>query len=151
MNLPFKSTLPNFQCGHFHQKAILQHEEGRDLMKQALLARFPKKKEKKKRALSIISPPIPADSREERVLHQEINILELSSTLQNPKGWSTRDINTFQNFINASDSDIVSVVYARQYAGRWYARGTAQLQNCKKSIRARALQGMGFGLDICAS
>ena len=46
---------------------------------------------------------------------------------------------------------MLSVVYSRTYCGRWYARGSAQLQNCKKEIRAKALKNKGYGLDVCAS
>ena len=137
--------------GKFHQKATLEGEEGRELMKTALAARFPKVREKGK-SFPVANPAVAEETAvEERVLHQEINIEELSSILQSPKGWAARDINIVQGLINAASEGILSVVYSRKYAGLWYARGTAQLQNCKKEVRAKALKGKGFGLDVCAS
>ena len=86
-----------------------------------------------------------------RVSHQGINVPELKSILQSPTGWSTRDLSTFQALVDVPLEDTLTVINSRRYAGRWYARGVAQQQNCRKEIRARALKHKGFGLDICAS
>ena len=83
-------------------------------------------------------------SHEERVLHQEINVPELKSILQSPTGWSTRDLSTVQALVDAAPEGTLTVIYSRRYAGRWYARGVAQLQNCRKEIRARALKRKGL-------
>ena len=90
-------------------------------------------------------------SPEERILHQEINAPELKSILQSPTGWSTRDLSTVQALVDAAPEGMLTVVYSRRYAGRWYARGVAQLQNRRKEIRARALKQKGVGLDVCVS
>ena len=120
-------------------------------MKRALQRRFPKTEMRKKDEPCQTSPSLEDNPPEERVLHQEINVPELQLILENPSGWSTRDLTTVKKIIDAAPDDTLSVIYSRRYAGRWYARGSAQLQNCKKEIRARALKGKGFGLDICAS
>ena len=141
-------------CTKFNSRAIAEAEEGRELMKKALSERFPEAKKRKKRAEMV--PPEECSSHtvtspEERVLHQEINVPELKSILQSPSGWSARDLATVQALVDAAPEGTLTVIYSRRYAGRWYARGVAQLQNCKKEIRARALKCKGFGLDICAS
>ena len=41
--------------------------------------------------------------------------------------------------------------YRNYEKGRWYAKGRAQLQSCKKHIRELALKRKGFGLDLRAS
>ena len=46
------------------------------------------------------------------------------------------------------------MTYRRLLEGRWYARGVAQLQNCKKQkqqIRNLALRRKGIGIDLRAS
>ena len=120
-------------------------------MMKTLAMKLPKSRRKKRSASVVDPPPDVATFHEERVLHQEINIPELNSVLQDPAGWSTRDVKTIQNLVSAAQHGILSVVYSRNYDGRWYARGSAQLQNCKKEIRAKALKGKGYGLDVCAS
>ena len=123
-------------------------------MKKALMERFPGAKKEKKRAETVpleVSSPHETAPHEKRVLHQEINVPELESILQNPTGWSTRDLSVVQTLINAAPEDTLTVIYSRRYAGRWYARGAAQLQNCRKEIRARALKQKGVGLDVCVS
>ena len=45
-----KETFSSNGCTKFNQRAIAEGEEGRELMKKALLARFPEAKKRKKRA-----------------------------------------------------------------------------------------------------
>jgi len=51
-----------------------------------------------------------------------------------------------------SSSNLLKVEYgrARQGEGRWYARGSAQLQSCKRETRKAALRGMGWEVDLLA-
>ena len=45
-----KETCSSSGCTNFNQRAIAEGEEGRELMKKALLERFPESKKRKKRA-----------------------------------------------------------------------------------------------------
>ena len=45
-----KETCSKNGCAKFNQRAIAEGEEGRELMKKALLERFPESKKRKKRA-----------------------------------------------------------------------------------------------------
>ena len=91
-------------------------------MKKALMERFSEAKKKRKRAESVHledSSPQETAAHEERVLHQEINAPELKSILQNPTGWSTRDLSVVQTLINAAPEETLTVIYSRRYTGRW--------------------------------
>ena len=117
-----KETFSSSECTKFNQRAIAEGEEGRELMKKALLERFPEAKKRKKRAEMV--PPEDSSSHktispEERVLHQEINVPELKSILQIPTGWSTRDLSTVQALVDAAPEGTLTVIYSRRYAGRW--------------------------------
>ena len=118
-----ENEFANFQCGHFHQKAILQNEEARDLMKQI----SKRKREEREGSVGRLPSHSGRFSRKRvfalRDQHSEIGFHPPKSERQvGPRHSSV------QHLIDASDSGILSVVFARQYAGRWYARGTAQLQ-----------------------
>ena len=146
-----KTTSSHSQAGLYNQRAIGEGEEGRELMKKVLPVMEKKKRKLQQKRAGEDMPTPSSKPREERVIHQEINIEELRSLVHEPSGWSSRDLSTVDRILKESVDGVLSVVYARDYEGRWYARGSAQLQSCKKQIRERALKGKGFSLDICAS
>ena len=93
-----KESCSNNGYTKFNQRAIAEREEGRELMKKALMERFPEAKKKTKRAETVPledTSPHETAPHEERVL-QEINDPELKSILRNPTGWSTRDLSVVQ-------------------------------------------------------
>ena len=117
-----KETCSKNGCAKFNQRAIAEGEEERELMKKALMERFPEAKKKTKRAETVPledSSPHETAPHEKRVLHQEINVPELESILQNPTGWSTRDLSVVQTLINAAPEETLTVIYSRRYTGRW--------------------------------
>ena len=53
-----KEAFSSSECTKFNQRAIAEGEEGRELMKKALLARFPEAKKRKRKA-EMVPPRIP--------------------------------------------------------------------------------------------
>ena len=86
-----------------------------------------------------------------RILEQEINTKVLRDALKEDCGWSDRDKRMIEAILSEGEGGYLSVEYRRKDAGRWYAKGRAQLQNCKKQIRSRALKGMGYSIDLGAA
>ena len=123
-----KKTVVNYGDSlAFHPRSIIENEEGRDLMKRALQRRFPKTEKRKKDEPRQTSPSLEDNPPEERVLHQEINVPELKLILENPSGWSAKDLKKVKELVDAAPDDTLSVIYSRRYARRWCARGSAQL------------------------
>ena len=95
--------------------------------------------------------PEPRSQVETRSLIQPINVAEIIAALEREDTWSERDRSIMKAIIDSSDEGIFSVDYKSTNRGRWYAKGVAQDRSCKRTIRTKALNGMGFSLDLRAS
>ena len=76
---------------------------------------------------------------------------ELENALANENGLNEKDRHVIKTIIDAADEGVLTVDYRSYDKGRWYGKGRAQLQNCKKHIRELALKRKLFGLDLRAS
>ena len=76
---------------------------------------------------------------------------ELENALANENGLNEKDRHVIKTIIDAADEGVLTVDYRSYDKGRWYAKGRAQLQSCKKHIRELALKRKLFGLDLRAS
>ena len=112
-------------------------------MAKMMLAHHRKKKKEKLKLQD--SKDLHADfNRESKVLEQEINVEELKHALTMNCGWTDRDKRTIEKLLQDSENGFLSVEYTRVGGGRWYAKGLAQLQSCKRHIREKALKRNGI-------
>ena len=86
-----------------------------------------------------------------RSVKQVINIDELENAFDNESGMNEKDRQVIRAIIDLADEGVLTVDYRSYDRGRWYAKGRAQLQSCKKCIRELALKRKGIGLDLRAS
>mgnify|MGYP003330790639 FL=1 len=97
--------------------------------------------------------PLPIENTrvEFRSVKQVINIDELENAIDNENGMNEKDRQVIRAIIDSADEGVLTVDYRSYDRGRWYAKGRAQLQSCKKCIRDLALKRKGIGLDLRAS
>ena len=97
--------------------------------------------------------PLPIENTriELRSVKQAINIDELENVLYNENGMKEKDRQVIRAIIDSADEGVLTVDYRSYDRGRWYAKGRAQLQSCKKRIRELAQKRKGIGLDLRAS
>ena len=95
-------------------------------------------------------PPIENTRVEFRSVNQAINIDELKNALDDKNGMNEKDHQVIRAIIDSANEGVLTVDYRSYDMGRWYAKGRAQLQNCKKRIRELALKRKGIGLDLRA-
>ena len=110
-----------------------------------------RRQKNEKKTTQLCALPETRSQVETRSLMQPINVAELTAALEREDNWNERDRLIMKAIIDSSDEGTLSVDYKSTSRGRWYARGVAQLQSCKKTIRTKALKGMGFILDLRTS
>ena len=90
--------------------------------------------------------PLPIENTrvELRSVKQVINIDELENVLDNESGMNERDRQVIRAIIGSADEGVLTVDYRSYDRGRWYGKGRAQLQSCKKRIRELALRELGW-------
>ena len=88
---------------------------------------------------------------EVRTVVQQINVAELSRAIPIEKDKGAKA--SMAAILAKQRGGKLKVEYRRKKAGegRWYATGRAQLQSCKREVRAAALKGMGWEVDLRAS
>ena len=82
---------------------------------------------------------------------QKINVEELRKAKEAEKDATARAC--IEAILARQRNGELRVEHRRKKAGegRWYATARAQLQSCKREIRAAALRGMGWEIDLRAS
>ena len=92
-----------------------------------------------------------AGSGETRTVAQKINVTELSKALETEQDEQVKA--SIQAILTRQRNGTLRVEYRRKTKGqgRWYATGRAQLQSCKREVRAAALKGLGWEVDLRAS
>ena len=92
-----------------------------------------------------------AKSGEVRTVVQHINEAELSRAIAVEKNDGARA--SMAAILAKQRNGTLKVEYRPKKAGegRWYATGRAQLQSCRREVRAAALKGMGWEIDLRAS
>ena len=84
-------------------------------------------------------------------LEQKVNVTEIRARMEAEGDARVRK--ELEGILRKQARSVLSVEYgrARQGEGRWYARGCAQLQSCKRETRKAALCGVGWEVDLRAA
>ncbi len=84
-------------------------------------------------------------------MEQKVNVTEMRARMEAEGDARVRK--ELEGILRKQARSVLSVEYgrARQGEGRWYARGCAQLQSCKRETRKAALCGVGWEVDLRAA